>query len=783
MTFSQQLKFEELKHIFIRNVFLLTNGIIFSVVALLFMFGQFRAGIFLGIISLGNILVGLTQDLNAWRNLDKLQLLTAPRVTRINPDDTEQAVLTEEILVADIIKLKIGDQVPCDGTLISALGLEINTGLITGESTSFLKQKGDTLLAGSIITAGSGSLKIKTVYHESRISRMTSGIQRHSLKSSSIQQAANLVVKYFGYALVLAIIFVIIRGLIMKTPVVSMALDIGTLASMFVPQGLVFTVTLFFAYGAANLYRKHVLLQEINATEKLGRIKNLCLDKTGTLTENILTVGSMQLPPHIDAQYAAALMLSYIQGTGDVSEITQSLKRYLEHAQPLPVLAVQPFSSWRQYGAVRVNQEGKALNIFFGSPDAFLTNLPKGKSALWLKALLLKHQHDGAHILCLMQAPGKLLPKTLTAVKLSAVAVFIFQNKIREGIPETIDFFQKRGVRIRLISGDNPETVSAVAAKVGIKDHRKIITGQEMLSWSKQVYAKQVSNYTIFARILPEQKEQIISALKQSGFTAMVGDGANDALAIKQADLGIAMFAGAPATRQLASIVLLNNSFTALPKGVQLADDVISNVEIFASIFLNQTLIGCFLFLLLSIFGRAYPLTPFNVTLINYFTIDLAGLLISYWTLRPRESVPQVSAKPFIKRVLPFALWSAVLQTLGIGLIYLINEWLLKITPVNTLILLQFIILGFAFLIFAPEVYQGKVSRRKKRQIYIMAPVGALVLWIFFQIPFLREFFNISILNVTPLSSLLISFISICFCFFQYLLAQRFIILNHKNHE
>jgi cation-transporting P-type ATPase E len=337
-----------------------------------------------------------------------------------------------------------------------------------------------------------------------------------------------------------------------------------------------------------------------------------------------------------------------------------------------------------------------------------------------------------------------------------------------------VNFFQDRGVRIRIISGDNPQTVSAVSARAGINNADKIITGREMEGWSPADFDKNAKFYTIFARIVPEQKEKIIESLKKDGFTAMVGDGANDALAIKKADLGIAMFDGAQSTRQLAAIVLVNNSFTALPGGVKLADDVIRNIEIFSSIVFNQTLIGLFLFVIVSLAGKEYPLTPFNVTLINYFTIGIPGMLISYWTIRPLGAVPPVGGQPFLKRVLPFAVWSAAVQAAGVALIFALNAKFIKIAPENTLVTLAFIALGFIFFGFAPGVYEGLSSRTKKMQIFSLAILELILLVAVFYIPLLLTFFNVALFHMSALATAGILLIIGLFGLAQYGLAKHF---------
>ena len=629
-------------------------------------------------------------------------------------------------------------------------------------------------VAGSIITSGSGQVQVETVYHESRIARMTEGIRAHSLSLSPIQQSVSLVVRYTGYALIVAVAFAIGRSFVVNEPVVSTVLNIGTLASMFVPQGLVFAITLFFAYGAANLFQKNVLLQEINATEKLGRIKNLCMDKTGTLTENTLSVEAMHVVPGVDEQDAQNLVASYIHGTADESETVHAVSKFLKNTVPVDAAEVQPFSSWRQYGAVLVKRAGASTAVFVGSPDVFIHHLSDDKQKQWLADLIATNSREGKRVLCIAQAKAETMPKDLASVKISIVSAFVFHNNIREGIADTVNFFQNRGVRIRIISGDNPDTVSAVARAAGVRDPEKVTTGSELAKWSVNEFDTNVKEYTIFARIVPEQKEKIIEALKKDGFTAMVGDGANDALAIKKADLGIAMFDGSPATRQLASIVLVNNSFTALPGGVELADGVIRNIETFSSVVFNQTFIGGFLFIALSLFGREYPLTPFNVTLINYFAIGVAGTLVSYWTIAQSEKVPPVSKEPFLKRVVPLAVWSAVIQTAAIALIYVVNALYFKVSPPNTIILLSFIAVGFAYFSYIPAVYQGLLSWKRRFQIFYTLVIAAIILTAGFHVSIFLSFFNVVPLHLPVASVCLALGIIVVFCLAQYAVARKY---------
>ena len=768
-----KLKTRELLYIISRNVFLFTNGIILVVVILLFAFGDARSALFLGIVFVINIFLGLAQDLYAWIQLDKLQLLTAPHVIRLNTDGTEDLILTEDINIDDLIKLKIGDQVPCDGVLTEGHGFEISEGLITGESDSLPKIENDYLLAGSVVTAGLGIVKVQSVFHESRIARMTEGIKKYSTNISPIQVAVNLMIKYCGYVLAVVLAYVVIRGIIVSEPAIRIVKDVGALTSALIPVGLFFAITLFFAYGAAHLFRKNVLLQEVNATEKLGRIKNLCIDKTGTLTENTTTVEDIFVPPEISIESARELTMAYIQGTGDSSQTVNAVKKFIGEKYKGDIKDYLSFSSWRQYGVISLNQDGKDTIIFAGSPEVFLPFISNDIEKKWLQNFLNVNSHEGKHVWCLMKSTGTEIPDNLTGVEFSIVAAYVFYNNLREGIKHTINFFQERGVHIRVISGDNASTVRSVAAMAGIKNTDRIITGKEIENWTKEDYKKNVSTYSIFARIVPEQKEKIIDAFKKDGFTAMIGDGANDALAIKKADLGIAMFDGAPAVRQLASVVLTNNSFTALPAGVTLADSIIRNIEIFASIFFNLTFISFLIFIITSLFGHEFPFTPLNITFMNYFTVGIPGILISYWTIMSSGKTTSPSTGRFLKKVLPFAIYSSLIQMVFITIAYILSPAYLQSAESDTLLIITYILSGFTFFIFTPYVYRGLVTKMQKLQIFILALIEIILLIGALNIPLVMDFFDITQAPKLPFFSVIIVLVSIgLLAYSQYRLAR-----------
>ncbi len=738
-------KYKEVSLLVFRNVFVLINVIVFFVVGLLIYVGNTKEGMFLGIIVILNVIIGIFQDLRAWLVLERLNLLTALSVTRIGDDGLESDVLPEEIVKGDKIKLKSGDQIPRDGILLSSLGLEINNALITGESTSFLMKGGNQILAGSIITAGSAVMEASAAYGDSRIAQMTVKIKKYSKNDSPIQGSINTIVTYSGYVLIAVILFVIARGALQQESSITIIQQVGALASTLVPQGLVIATTLLFAYGATHLFNRHVLLQEMNAVEKLGHIKNLCMDKTGTLTENMPTVEAMLIPPEGNKEQAERLASLYVDLIGDSSQTIEAIKKFtpktLTSKTPKETLL---FSSWRGFGGLLL-EEGERGALFLGAPEIFAQQIVSEKEKVWLQSVVTEQTAKGRRVISLMQSNQQESAIQLVGSKLSVVAVFVLENNLREGIPEAIAYFQNRGVRIRVISGDNLETVRSVVRSAGILKPELAISGDELQLLNSDEFNEKVKLYTIFARIKPEQKERIIDALKKDGFTAMVGDGANDALAIKTADLGIAMFDGAKATRQLAGVVLTHNSFVELPGGVKLADSIIENIEIYASLFFNQTFLGFFFFVLLSILGYSFPFTPLNITFINYFTVGIPSLLIFYWTIRPREETSPINKQSFIKRVLPFPLISAIPQSIGAVAIVMFSVMYLKeYNNLNSISALVFISFGYLFFMFAPSFYAKSLPKNRLLQLLLLAGAEAVILLIALNISFVNEFFNIS---------------------------------------
>ncbi|MDR3519636.1 MAG: HAD-IC family P-type ATPase [Candidatus Pacebacteria bacterium] len=740
-----------------RNFFVLVNGIIFCVVVLLFAFGNPEAGLFLGVIFLLNTFIATAQDIHARVLLEKLQMLTALKVVRINPSTTlrtsptETLVPAEEIVKGDLLKLKLGDQVPCDGVLISSNNLEISEALITGESDSFPKKENDKIVAGAIITSGDAVMEAQGLFRDSRLSKIAGEVKKYSTNLSSIQEATNIVIKDSGYILIAVLVFVVVRGILMHIPRLEIVTSSGALASTIVPQGLAVAITLLFAIGAASYARRNVLFQEINATEKLGRIKNICIDKTGTLTDNKLVVEDMHVVQGFNEEYARMLTSLCISSLSDSSETILAVKKYLENKnnnqdlEKIEVTQKMSFSSWRRFGGIEIKEKDILQSVFIGAPDIMLGEVSNTVEKKWLENIVEENSQLGKRVLCVARSSESGLPKDLKGLHLSIIAIFIFHNTLREGIQDAIKFFQDRGITIRVLSGDNLKTVAAVAKSVGINGADDVVTGQELDTWSQDDFRERAKKYTVFAQVLPEHKVKLVEAFKKDGFTAMVGDGVNDALAMKKSDIGIAMFDGVPVTRQLADVILMTNSFSDLPGAVELADHFIRSIEISSGIYINQSIAGLFLFIILSIFGYSFPFTPLNITFMNYFTVGFSTILISYWALRPSGKILPANDKPFLRRVLPVVFACGVVEAVGAALVFAFSPEYLKVAASNTLVGLALIIFGFFFLLFATNVYCGSITTKEKKQLLYLGVFELLVFYLALQVPFLINFFNITI--------------------------------------
>lgn len=637
------------------NLFTLFNAIIGVAFVVVLLVGDPRDALF-GLVIIINAAIGVIQEYRAKRTLDRLAVVSAPRV-RVLRDGIQTTISPDDLVLDDCYELGTGDQVPTDCEVISARGLEVDESMLTGESDPVDKAIGDPLMSGSFLVAGSAVVRASAVGPDSYAHQLTSAARRFSLVHSELRAGINRVLVWITWIIgpvILALLWSQVRahggfggaiadGSWRKAVVGAVAGVVGM-----VPEGLVLLTSISFALAAMTLARRQVLVQELPAVEVLARVDIICLDKTGTLTvgeigfDSIEAVGSDALAPGVGLALAALGADPQANATAaalrgaDLGVASTGLSE-----EPQVVYDV-PFSSARKWSALTVD----GTHWVFGGPDVVLrgSSSPTAKDALRRAEAA---QADGVRALVLA-----IVEEVPTAqggpVDPRPVALVQFRERVRPDAAETLRYFADQGVDLRIISGDNPVTVAAIARQVGIEcdggfDARDLPTDLDEL-------AAVLAEHRVFGRVSPEQKRAMVHALQRSGHTvAMTGDGVNDALALKDADLGIAMGSGADVTKSVARLVLVDGQFSRLPGVVAEGRRVIANVERVANLFLTKTTYAVLLAVAVSLLAWPYPFLPRHLTVISSLTIGIPAFVLA---LAPNNRRYRPG---FLARVLAFA--------------------------------------------------------------------------------------------------------------------------------
>lgn len=646
------------------NLFTLFNAIVGGSFLLLLVLGYWQDALF-GFFVIANVAIGVGQEFRAKITLSRLAVLNAPRarvLRRASGDDgdgdgdgTVHQIAIAEVVLDDVLVLSAGDQVVADAVVLEASGLDIDESLLTGEAEPVESPAGRELLSGSTVVGGSGLARVIRVGADSYASRITAEAKQFSLVGSELRDSIARIIRWISIGL-LPVGAIVINGQVQAVGGWEVAFDTGawrdaavaataSIISM-VPQGLVFMTSVALAVGAVKLSRREVLVQELAAVEGLARVDMLCLDKTGTLTEGTLVVDAVETVAEHAGQDAA---LALFAADRDANLTAQALgERYaLEGAARPASVAAVPFSSLRKWSALQLAAGDATGSWVLGAPDIVLggdgsnggdgshtTTLARCRelAASGLRTLVLAHSAaalttiDGGG----PDEHGVIAPREAALpAGLAPVAVLTFREKVRGDAHETLGYFREQGVSIRVISGDDPRTVAAVAREAGVEhvgdgfDARQLPVGVAELD---AVMARE----HVFGRVTPEQKKAMVLSLKRLGYTvAMTGDGVNDALALKHADMGIAMGSGAAATRAVARLVLLDGQFSRLPRIVAEGRQVIANVERLAKLFLSKTVYAILFAVVFGALLWPFPFLPRQLSIVDGLTIGLPALVLA----------------------------------------------------------------------------------------------------------------------------------------------------------
>lgn len=694
------------KEIVISNVFTYFNLIFLVITILLIMVGSFRNLTFLPII-IGNTVIGIVQEIRAKKTLEKMSLLNAPHADVIRNGSVKQ-ISTDELVKDDVILLTAGKQICADAVVISG-NIQVNESLLTGEADEVEKTEGSTLMSGSFVVSGECYARLEKVGNESYISKLS--LEAKSMggkEQSEMIRSINLIVKWVG-------IVIIPIGLILfwqshfvngESITKSVTSTVAAIIGM-IPEGLYLLTTVALALSTMKLARKKVLLHDMKSIETLARVDVLCVDKTGTITEPDMKLKEIFLCKNSGADGTQtaltldelkSLILDYANASVDNNATMLALKAYAADALTNNTSALhrtavsqQAFSSSLKYGSVTFS-DGTYL---LGAPEFIMH-----EDFARIEEEIIPYADKGDRVLLFARYDGENVENGIDG-SVTPLGFVALANPIRENAVKTFEYFKSQGVAIKVISGDNPRTVSRIAIQAGIESAESFVDAATLDTEDK--IADAVNKYTVFGRVTPKQKKQLVKALQAKGHTvAMTGDGVNDILAMKDADCSVAMASGSEAAAQAAQVVLLDSDFAHMPDVVYEGRRVVNNIQRSASLFLVKNIFSLLLSLFSVILMVTYPLEPAQVSLISMFTIGVPGFLLA---LEPNKD--RINGH-FITNVMLKALPGGLTDVIAVGALVVCGEvFCISDASIGTIATLVLSVVGFMILFKISEPLNG----------------------------------------------------------------------------
>jgi cation-transporting ATPase E len=725
-----------------RNFFSPVVIAVYLLSLILLLLGEYRDAYFVSFVITINFVIGVVQESRARIQLHKLELMSAPRAHRVTHDGRIEDILYTELLIGDEIVLSNGDEIPADAEVLSSKGLEVDESMLTGEAAAVDKAQHDIIYAGSAVVAGSAKAKVTAVGENTKSGQMTQKLKQYVPEATPLQKKINFAISVLSFSAVGLSILIAAVYSFMGEDLVRIFKTITSGAITVVPEGLLLASTLLLAYGSIKLATAKVLPQKITAIEAMALLNVLCVDKTGTLTEpEVVFDEFIAFDDTLDSKYYRELIGIAAQETSGGNSTGEAIMAAFPTPSKYDVTDILAFSSQRKMSGVRVKFDGHDQALFLGAPE-YVAKISHVESKQM--ELAKKMAAEGRRVLLVATQTKKNvgLKELVEHTDAKAIGLIVLRNDLRDGVEETVSFLQNRGVSIRVISGDNPSTVQYIATKAGIIDTDRITTGAELAEMDDKEFFKTVYRTTIFARVLPEQKERLVKTLQdQNKFVGMVGDGVNDALAIKQANLGVAMFSGAAATRRVADIVLLNNSFTSLPIGMKLGNRIMQAIEIIATLFFHKIIYGVLLLMFTMILGIVYPFQPRHITFMNIFMVTMPTIM---WTLFPPNPRYRVDPRDFWRDTLfavaPIAIMSGSVVTFVYWYLSTLAPHDTAGVATTTVIIATFFGIYLVFLVPQMLRVTYDLAAKLARTLYILAAV--FIVSVSFGIGFTRNFFD-----------------------------------------
>jgi cation-transporting ATPase E len=702
------------------NVVTPVNAIMLVLFALILISGNWRDGLFVGVV-VSNSVIGVTQEYRARRQLARLTVLTQPHATVVRSGE-RVVIVADQVVLDDVVHLAPGGQVPVDGTVLAETGLQVDESMLTGESDTVPKASGDEVLSGSYVVAGSGMIVATAVGADSYASDLTLEAKQFNAAESNLRRSINTILRWLTVIIPIASILLFLRLLGAESSWQDALQGTVAAAVAMVPDGLVLLTSLAFVAGMLELARRNVLAKQLTTVELLARVDTLCLDKTGTLTTGQITWCQAHPLGDVDAAHVNTL-LAAIAAADDAPNATMAAIGLGVGAGPgWPATSTEPFSSARKWSAVEFGDRGW---FYVGGFDVVL-------GADGSSTLIDELSGAGKRLIGLASSPlgpaGDDLPQDLTSL-----AVIELEDEIRPDANEILAYFAEQKVRVKVISGDNHLTVAAVAHRAGLHPRGEAIDARTLPDDGPEL-ADVLEHNDVFGRVRPRQKQAMVRALKANGHVvAMTGDGVNDVLALKDADLGIAMGSGSEATRAIADLVLTDDAFATLPLVVSEGRKVINNVERVANLFVVKAVYAVLLTFAVGVLGSPFPFLPRHLTLVGTFSIGIPGFFLA---LAPETSRVR---NGFLERVLRFSVPVGVIAGTAALIVF---EWSrraggLSLSEARTLATVTLLAIGLVVLLTASRpIHPWKVG--------LAAAMAASYLGIM-ALPWTRDYFELDL--------------------------------------
>lgn len=659
------------------NIFNLINIILFTIGAVMLAIG--RTGDALTSVGLivFNVLISIVQEIRAKRQLDRIALLNRPTITALR-DGEERTINPSEIVVDDILRIRAGDQIIVDGVMMGNQSVKMDESLLTGESDQVEKQAGDKMLSGSFCVSGTGYMRATVVGEAAFANKLTQGAREFQMSQTPLQREINFILRLLMLVSGFIGILIVLSAIVAATPFVR-EVQMAAVVAGLIPNGLFFMVILSYALGALRIVQQGALVQQTNAVESLSNITVLCTDKTGTLTANRIKYEDVH-PINIDKAALEQLLGEFVASMTTSNKTSEAIAAALQ-ANKVPLLEEIPFTSALKWSAI-AREDG----VYVLGATAMLA--PYMQLDPEIHAKIEDWTGAGMRVLAfgynsqvnrLHDATG-----TPTLPLLTPLGIVRFSDELRPHLKETLAAFAQNNIQLKVISGDAPETVTALAKQAGFPGDLKYVSGVDLTMMTDAEFAQVALESTVFGRITPDQKERLVDALRQQGhYVAMIGDGVNDVLSLKKADIGIAMQSGSSATRSVADMVLLNDSFGVLPAAFTEGQRILNGMEDILRLFLTRVLYAALLIIATAVVGIGFPFLPKHNALIAAFAVGLPTLALALWA-RPGQR----KAASILRTVAHFVLPAGLTITLFGLLVYFVGFYLavfevidLDITP------------------------------------------------------------------------------------------------------